>query len=42
VAISGLLLGTPGIKNHFNVGAVGRHEEYYMWEVVASFEFRPW
>jgi hypothetical protein len=32
VAISGLLLGSPGTKNHSNVGAVERHKEYYMGE----------
>ncbi len=32
MAISGLLLGSPGTKNHSNVGAVERHKEYYMGE----------
>jgi len=32
VAISGLLLESPGTKNHLNVGAAERHKEYYMGE----------
>jgi hypothetical protein len=28
----GLLLGSPGTKNHSAVGATGRHREYYMGE----------
>jgi len=32
VAVSRLLLGSPGTKNHSNVGAMGRHIEYYMGE----------
>ncbi len=32
MAISGLLLGSPGTKSHSNVGATGRHREYYMGE----------
>jgi len=32
VAILGLLLGNPGTKSHSNVGATGRHKEYYMGE----------
>jgi len=32
VAVSGLLLGSPGTKNHLDVGAAGRHREYYMGE----------
>jgi hypothetical protein len=30
--VSRLLLGSPGIKNHLDVGAVERHKEYYMGE----------
>jgi len=30
--ILGLLFGSPGTKNHTNVGAVGKHKEYYMGE----------
>jgi hypothetical protein len=30
--VSGLLLGSPGIKSHSDVGAVERHIEYYMGE----------
>jgi len=30
--ISGLLLGSPGTKNHSDVGAVERHSVYYMGE----------
>ncbi len=30
--ISGLLLGSPEIKNHLNVGAAERRREYYMGE----------
>jgi hypothetical protein len=30
--ISGLLLGSPEIKNHSDVGAVERRREYYMGE----------
>jgi hypothetical protein len=30
--VSGLLLGSPGTKNHSDVGAVERHREYYMGE----------
>ncbi len=32
MAISGLFLGSPGTKSHLNVGAAGRHREYYMGE----------
>jgi len=32
VAVSKLFLGSPGTKNHSNVGATGRHREYYMGE----------
>jgi len=32
VAVSGLLLGSPGTKNHSDVGVVGRHIEYYTGE----------
>ncbi len=32
VAVSRLLLGSPRTKSHSNVGAVGRHKEYYMEE----------
>jgi hypothetical protein len=28
--ISGLLLGSPGIKSHSDVGAADRRKEYYM------------
>jgi hypothetical protein len=30
--VSGLLLGSPEIKNHSNVGAAERRKEYYMGE----------
>jgi hypothetical protein len=30
--VSGLLLGSPGIKSHSDVGAVERRREYYMGE----------
>ncbi len=30
--VSGLFLGSPGIKNHSNIGAVERCREYYMGE----------
>jgi hypothetical protein len=30
--ISGLLLGSPGTKSHYNVGVVERHKIYYMGE----------
>ncbi len=32
MAISGLLLGSPETKSHSDVGAIGRHREYYMEE----------
>jgi len=32
VAIPGLLLGSLGTKSHSDVGAMGRHIEYYMGE----------
>jgi hypothetical protein len=32
MTISGLLLGSPRTKNHSDVGAVGKHREYYMGE----------
>jgi hypothetical protein len=32
VVISGILLGSPGIKSHSDVGATGGHREYYMGE----------
>ncbi len=32
MAVSGLLLGSPGTKNHLDVGAAGRHICYYMGE----------
>jgi hypothetical protein len=32
MAISRLLLGSPGTKSHSNVGVAGRHREYYMGE----------
>jgi hypothetical protein len=32
VVISGLLLGSPGTKNHLDVCVVRRHIEYYMGE----------
>ncbi len=32
MAVSGLPLGSPGTKSHSNVGAAGRHKEYYMGE----------
>ncbi len=30
--VSGLLLGSPGIKSHLDAGAVERRREYYMGE----------
>jgi hypothetical protein len=30
--VSGLFLGSPGIKSHLDAGAVERHREYYMGE----------
>ncbi len=30
--VSGLLLGSPEIKSHLDVGATERHREYYMGE----------
>ncbi len=32
MVVSGLLLGSPRTKNHLDVGAAGRHKEYYMGE----------
>ncbi len=32
MAILGLLFGSPGTKSHLDVGAMGRHREYYMGE----------
>ncbi len=32
MAVSGLLFGKPGTKNHSNVGAAKRCREYYMGE----------
>ncbi len=32
MAVSGLLLGSLGTKSHSDVGATGRHREYYMGE----------
>ncbi len=32
MVISGLLLGSPRTKSHSDVGAMGRHNEYYMGE----------
>jgi len=32
VAVLGLLLGNLGTKSHSDVGATGRHREYYMGE----------
>jgi len=32
VAVSGLVLGSPWTKSYLNVGATGRHREYYTWE----------
>jgi hypothetical protein len=32
MAVSGLLLGSLGTKNHSDVGAAGRHKEYYVGE----------
>jgi len=32
VVVSGLLLGSPRTKSHLDVGATGRHKEYYMGE----------
>ncbi len=42
MAVSGLLLESPGTKSHLDVDATGKHREYYMGEVVASLEFGPW
>jgi hypothetical protein len=30
--VSGLLLGSLGIKSHLDAGAIERHKEYYMGE----------
>jgi hypothetical protein len=38
--ISGLFLGSPGIKNHLDVGAVERRREYYMGEGGAFLRIR--
>jgi hypothetical protein len=32
MVVLGLLLGSPGTKNHSDMGAAGRHKEYYMGE----------
>ncbi len=32
MAVSGLLFGSLGTKNHSDVGAAGRHKEYYVGE----------
>jgi len=32
VAVLGLLLRSPRTKSHLDVGAMGRHKEYYMGE----------
>jgi hypothetical protein len=32
MAVPGLLLRSPGTENHLDVGAAGRHKEYYMGE----------
>jgi hypothetical protein len=40
--VSGLLLGSPGTKNHSDVGAVGKHKEYYMGEGGGFLESGPW
>jgi hypothetical protein len=41
--VSGLLLGSPGTKNHFDVGATERHKVYTIWgKVVVSPESEPW
>jgi len=32
MTVSGLLFGSPRTKSHSDVGAVGRHKEYYMGE----------
>ncbi len=32
MAVSKLLLGSPGTKSHLDVSAVGKHREYYMGE----------
>jgi hypothetical protein len=32
VVVSGLLFGNPRTKSHLDVGAAGRHREYYMGE----------
>jgi hypothetical protein len=41
--VSGLLLGSPGIKSHLDASAVERRREYYMGgKVVASPESEPW
>jgi len=36
VAVSRFLLGNTGTKSHSDVGAMGRHREYYRGKVVAS------
>jgi hypothetical protein len=40
--ISGLPLGSPGTKNHLDVGAVERRREYYMGEGGSFPQFGPW
>ncbi len=32
MVVSGLLLGSLGTKSHSDMGAAGRHKEYYMGE----------
>jgi hypothetical protein len=42
LAISGLPLGSPGTKNHLDVGPVERCKIYYRGKVVASPKSGPW
>jgi len=42
MAVSGLFFESPGTKNHSNVGATGRHKEYYMGEGGGFPKFGPW
>jgi hypothetical protein len=32
MTVPGFLLGSPGTKNHSDVGVAGRHKEYYRGE----------
>ncbi len=42
LAISGLPLGSPGTKNHLDVGPVERCIIYYKGKVLVSPKFEPW